>query len=280
MRQNIIKWFEKGGGMAYKTLVALVLAAFMLAAVTEELWAMQVGSLIKAEGPVELLRQGKLPALPAKVHDGLEPGDVIRTKSGGRAQVRFIDDTVLTIAPGSKVVVSEYLYDISRSFRRAVLKVFRGLTACAVSRLLQAEQPTFLMQTHTASLGVRGTKWYTLLGATYTAAFNETGVLEVCSLKKEITKKVLLKSGETSTVVLDQPPTDPKPYPYALRRLLENWLENGVPERLISMNPLELPWLKLPQFPEKPEELPEGLFVPPAVPSPGQSLPPAIERTK
>jgi hypothetical protein len=62
---------------------------------------------------------------------------------------------------------------------------------------------------------------------------------------------------------------------------LENWLENGVPERVISMAPLELPWLKLPEFPEKLEELPEGLFVPPAVPSPpGQALPPSIERTR
>lgn len=260
--------------MAYKTIMAFVLAALMLAAVSGEVWAVQVGTLIRAEGPVELLRKGKLPASPAQMHDSLEPGDVIRTKTGGRAQVRFIDDSILTVAPGSMVIISYYLYDSSRCLRRAVLKVVRGLTACVVSQLLQAEQPTFLMQTHTASLGVRGTKWYTLLGATYTAAFNEAGELEVSSLKKEIGKKVLLKSGETSTVALDLPPTDPQPYPDMMRRLLETWLVNGVPERLISMSPLELPWLKLPQFPEKPEDLPEGLFVPPAVPPPGQSLPP------
>lgn len=259
-------------------------AAFFLVVIPRGLWAADVGSLIKAEGNVEILRQGKPPAVPGKVQDRLEPGDAIRTKSGARAQVRFTDDTVLTIAPGSMVVIERFLYDGPQGFRQAALNVFRGLVACVVSRLLQAEQPTFLMQTHTALLGVRGTKWYTLLGAAYTAAFNETGLLEVSSLKKEITRKVLLKSGETSTVAFDQPPTDPAPYPDALRRLLENWLENGIPERLITMNPLELPWLRTPgkgpPFPGKLEELPEGLFVPPAVPSPGEPLQTPLERMK
>jgi hypothetical protein len=251
-----------------------VLAALLLAAVPAGLWAAEVGSLIKAEGSVEILRQGKLPAVPAQTQDRLEPGDVIRTKSGARAQVRFIDDSVLTVAPGSMVAINEFLYDGPKGLRRAVLNVFRGMVACVVTRLLKAEQPTFLMQTHTALLGVRGTKWYTLLGAMYTAAFNETGVLEVSSIQKEITKKVVLLGGETSTVAYNQPPTDPVRYPAAWRRLLDNWLENGVPESLISMNPLDLPWLRGPgkglQFPEKLEEFPEGLFVPPILRGPVQ----------
>jgi hypothetical protein len=134
------------------------------------------------------------------------------------------------------------------------------------------------MQTHTALLGVRGTKWYTLLGAAYTTAFNEKGVLEVRSLRAEITKKVVLQDGETSTVALDQPPTDPVRYPDALLRLLEDWLTRGVPERVISLSPLELPWLQRPgrgrQFPEKFDEFPEGLFVPPTLRGPERRLQP------
>ena len=262
--------------MRLKVAAVFMLAVLVMGGLPPGLWAAAVGSLVQAEGNVELLRAGKLPAIPAKVQDRVEPGDVIRTKSGARAQVRFVDDTVLTIAPGSMVAIEKYLYDGPKGVRQAVLNVFRGLAACVVSRLLQAEQPTFLMQTHTALLGVRGTKWYTLLGAAYTAAFNETGVLEVGSLKPEITKKVVLLGGETSTVALDQSPTDPVRYPDALLRLLEDWLRRGVPEGVLNLSPLELPWLQHPrrgpQFPEKLDEFPEGLFVPPTLRGPEQRL--------
>jgi hypothetical protein len=267
---------KKERDMRLKVAAVFVLATLLMAGVPVGLWAAAVGSLVQAEGNVELLRQGKLPAVPAKVQDQVETGDVIRTKSGARAQVRFIDDTVLTLAPGSMVAIERYLYDGPKGLRQAALNVFRGLVACVVSRLLAAEQPTFLMQTHTALLGVRGTKWYTLLGAAYTSAFNERGVLEVSSLKREITKKVVLLGGETSTVAFDQPPTDPVRYPDTLLRLLEDWLRRGVPEGVISMSPLELPWLQRPgrgtQFPERLEEFPEGLFVPPTLRGPEKRL--------
>lgn len=256
--------------MRIKAVAACMLVALLVAGMPVGLWAAAVGNLVQAEGEVDILRQGKLPAVPAKVRDPLEPGDVIRTKNGGRAQVRFIDDTVLTIAPGSLVAIERYLYDGPQGLRQATLNVMRGLVACVVSRLLQAEQPTFLMQTHTAVLGVRGTEWYTLLGAAYTSVFNETGELEVGSLRKEIVKKVVLRAGETATVALNQPPTDPVRYPDALRQILQKWLQNGVPQRVITMSPMELPWLRpsMPglRAPDRLKEFPEGLFVPPTLP--------------
>jgi hypothetical protein len=40
-----------------------------------------VGQVTQVEGRVELLKGGKLPATEAKAQDGVEPGDVLRTKS-------------------------------------------------------------------------------------------------------------------------------------------------------------------------------------------------------
>lgn len=262
--------------MRLKAAAVYVLVVLLVGAIPTGLWAAEVGSLVQAEGNVEILRQGKLPAVPAKVSDQLDPGDVIRTKSGARAQVRFIDDTVLTIAPGSMVAINEYLYDAPKGLRRAVLNVFRGLVSCVVSRLLKAEQPTFLMQTHTALLGVRGSELYLLLGANYTSVFNVKGIMEFASLQKEFAEKVVLLTGETSTVALGRRATEPVQYPDAIKRLLREWLQNGVPEGIIIMQPMELPWLKRPmqgpQLPEKLEEFPEGLFVPPTLRAPEQRL--------
>lgn len=257
---------------------AVVVPAFMLLVlVVQAAWAGPVGTLTQAEGNVELLRQGRLPALAVKLQDRVEPGDVIRTKSGARAQVRFLDDTVLTIAPASLVTIEAYAYDRTAGSREAVLKVLRGLVHCAVTRLIKTEQPDFLLKTHTAILGVRGTRWFTLLGARYTAFFNELGTLEVGSTAPEVTKKVILLGGETTTVPFKRPPTQPKRYPDAFRAVLRDWLHKGVPDWVISQDPFLLPWLdqgakELP-FPRL-DELPEGLFVPPrpTLPSPQERL--------
>jgi hypothetical protein len=273
MYYNVLR---KETDMRLKVAGVYFLVMLLLGAIPAGLWAAEVGSLVQAEGSVEILRQGRLPAVPGKVRDRVEPGDVIRTKSGARAQVRFIDDTVLTIAPGSMVAIEGYLYDGPKGLRQASLNVFRGLVSCVVSRLLKAEQPTFLMQTHTALLGVRGSELYLLLGANYTSAFNVKGIMEFASLQKEFAQKVVLLSGETSTAALGRRATKPVRYPYALWRLLENWLQNGVPEGVIIMHPLELPWLKQPmrepQLPEKLEEFPEGLFLPPTLRPPERRL--------
>ncbi len=240
-------------------------------------WAGPVGAFTLAEGSVELLRQGRLPALRAKVRDPVEPGDLIRTKSEARAQVQFLDDSVLVIAPGSSVTIEAYAYERAAGQREAVLKVLRGLVHCTVTRLIKTARPDFLLKTHTAVLGVRGTRWFTLLGARYSAFFNELGTLEVGSSAPEITRKVILLGGETTTVPFQRPPTPPRRYPDAFRAVLRDWLQKGVPDWVISLDPLLLPWLdqgakELPS--PRLEKLPEGLFVPPrpTLPAPQEPL--------
>ena len=58
------------------TLAALVVPLTSHAAV--------VGRFSLVTGQVDLLKQGKIPAIPAKLQDGVEIGDVIRTKSQGQ----------------------------------------------------------------------------------------------------------------------------------------------------------------------------------------------------
>ncbi len=240
------------------------------------LQATPVGSLVQVEGKVELLRQGKLPAVPAQMQDRLDQGDVIRTKSGGRAQVRFIDDTELTVAPGSMVAVESYLYDAPQGTRQAVLHVFRGLVHCVVNRLLKVEEPDFVMKTFTATVGVRGTRWFTLIGINYIGAFTEMGLLQVKSILKDITKMSLLLGGEFCLAPLNQAPTDARRFTPQTLELLRNWMRTGVPGRVLEDAGLlqrlaqtgQPPLMPLPPGQIYQREVPEGLFVPPKVPTP------------
>ena len=145
------------------TLAALVVPLTAHAAV--------VGRFTLVTGQVDLLKGGKLPAIAAKVQDGVEPGDVIRTKTKAKAQLTMVDDSVITLAPESRLAIADYQYNPAREERRAVVRLFRGLVHTVVNRIIKTEEPDFIMETHTATIGVRGTNWYTLLGPNSTGAY-------------------------------------------------------------------------------------------------------------
>ena len=117
-----------------------------------------VGRLTGVEGRVDLLKGGKLPAVALKVNDTVEPGDVIRTKSLSKAQITFIDNSLLTLSQESRLAVEEFKFDPSQDKRHAVLKIFQGLALAVVNKILKAEEPDFVIKTQTAIVGVRGTE--------------------------------------------------------------------------------------------------------------------------
>ena len=112
---------------------------------------------------MDLLKGGKIPGLPVKLRDGVEPGDVIRTKARAKAELTMVDDSIIVLAPESRLAVADYTYNPASGERRAVVRLFRGLVHTVVNRIIQTEEPDFIMETHTAVIGVRGTDWYTLL---------------------------------------------------------------------------------------------------------------------
>src|ERR1044072_28993 len=73
-----------------------------------DLYAGDVASLRSVTGPVDIMRGGALPALPAKNGAKVSSGDLIRTKTGGFAEVVYVDGTVLRISERSRVDIGEH----------------------------------------------------------------------------------------------------------------------------------------------------------------------------
>lgn len=161
-----------------KVILTLTMLALALSGAAR---AEVAGRFIQAEGQVELLKGGKPPAQPAKVDDGVEPGDAVHTKDLSRAQVKLLDDSILTIAPNSQIIIEEYLYEAAKNQRRASIQVLQGLMQAVVTRLFPGKEPDFLVKTPDAVMGVRGTEWYVLKGADtdFTDAFVKTGKILV-----------------------------------------------------------------------------------------------------
>ncbi|MFZ5452586.1 MAG: FecR domain-containing protein [Thermodesulfobacteriota bacterium] len=171
--------------------------------------AAAVGKFTKVEGQVDLLKKGKLPAIPVKPQDSVEPGDVIRTKSGGRAQITFVDDTTMSLSPGSRVAIESYMYDAAKKQRNGVVQVFYGMVYTVVNRILQTEKADIHLKTHTAIMGVRGTKWYAVLHPIATDIFNESGKVCAHNAFAEVTGEVCLKDRQFTRVAWNMPPTIP-----------------------------------------------------------------------
>jgi hypothetical protein len=209
--------------------VVFTILAFQAAALTSA-QADVVGRLTQVEGGVDILRGGKLPATPVKVADKVQPGDVIRTKSLSKAQITFIDDSTITIAPQSRLSIESYMFDSAQKKRSAVVELFQGLAHIVVSKLFQAAEPEFVLKTQTAIVGVRGTDFGMRINPNSADILNFAGRLQVGNIFPEVGQLprrafkvafdfgpagggsghwVTLKDMQGSTVARGLPPTRP-----------------------------------------------------------------------
>ena len=187
-----------------------------------------VGRFTLIKGQVDVLKGGKIPATPAKVQDPVETGDVIRTKSGAKAQLSMVDDSVITLAPESRLAIADYQYNPARGERRAVLRLFRGLVHAVVNRIIKTEEPDFIMETHTATIGVRGTNWYTLLGPNSTGVYLPQGILGVSSNLRTVPDLLRLQSGQFTKVIQGLKPSLPQALTPEILRMLERLMDTGL----------------------------------------------------
>jgi FecR protein len=188
--------------------------------------AAAVGRFSLIIGQVDLLKQGKLPAIAAKLQDGVEIGDIVRTKAKSKAQLTMVDDSVITLAPESRLAIADYQYNPAQQERRGVIRLFRGLVHTVVNRIIKTEEPDFIMETNTATVGVRGTNWYTLLGPNSTFVALRYGQLFVTPRVSGV-PGILLHSMQCIQV--------PKPFiPQVLTpeilKMLEEMMDTGLTE--------------------------------------------------
>jgi hypothetical protein len=147
-----------------------------------------VGRLTQVDGRVDLLKGGKLPATPVKVNDGVQLGDVVRTKSQSKAQITFIDNSTLTIAPESRVGIEAYMFDAAQNKRNAVVQLFQGLVHVVVNKVMKSAEPDFVVKTQTAVMGVRGTDFGVRLHPNSSDVLNFEGLLQVGNILPEVSQ--------------------------------------------------------------------------------------------
>ena len=87
------------------------------------------------------------------IDEALEQDDRIRTSQGGSIQVRFLDDTLLTIGPNSEILLDKFVFDGSKA-KSLSIEVVRGAMRFVSGT---SDHSAYEIKTPVATIGVRGT---------------------------------------------------------------------------------------------------------------------------
>jgi len=169
--------------------------------------AQAAGKLTKVAGRVDVLRVGTAAAVTVKPGDTVNVGDIIRTKSDGKAEITFIDNSVMTVGPKSRLGIDEYLFKPAEKKRAASLKLYRGKTGFIIPKpVYHASGSKFEMKTRTAVAGVRGTE-----GILYTDGVERVYVKKGVVNFSNPLGSVVVTAGKVGEAVTGAPPSE-RPY--------------------------------------------------------------------
>ncbi len=200
----------------YKRLSSLAIAHYLLLvlllAVSCLLFAGQAaaqvaGKITAIEGRVDILRAGTAAATPVKTGDAVNVGDILRTKSDGKAEITFIDRSIMTVGPKSRLGIDEYLFKPEEQKRTASLNLYRGRSGFQIPKpVYAAEGSKFEMKTKTAVAGVRGTE-----GLLYTDGIERVYVKDGVIEFKNPLGSVTVSKGEVGEIFHGKAPVE-RPY--------------------------------------------------------------------
>ena len=146
----------------YSKIVLLSLAAFSLLLstgrdVSSADASAPVAIVKKISGSATVIRQGQ----PIPATNGLKiwENDTLRTGHNGSIGIVFNDDTLLSLGPGSILVIDEFVFAPKQGKFSIVIRMVKG-TAAYLSGLISKLSPDSAhFKTPTASIGIRGTKF-------------------------------------------------------------------------------------------------------------------------
>lgn len=87
----------------------------------------------------------------------VERGDTLITGADGNLQVRFVDDALLIVRPGSRIRVDNYRAE--GNALHSVLSLIAGGLRTLTGRIGKARRDAYVLNTPTATIGVRGTDY-------------------------------------------------------------------------------------------------------------------------
>lgn len=144
----------------YLLLRSIALGITWLAAT--QAFAESVGQVKISQGSVSIERAGK--RLPAPVGTSIEAADSIVTGADGSAGITFIDNSRLSVGPGSTLAINKFTFNQTTHDGGFDSTLKRGTLSVVSGKLAKRSPDAMTVRTPSTILGVRGTEFVVKAG--------------------------------------------------------------------------------------------------------------------
>jgi len=190
----------------------LVLCATLSIAIGGALYAAEATDVV---GKITRIQQSAIAlqdAEPRVLSEGseIQLGDIISTGRDARVEIVMSDGAEVTLGERTHFVVQEYVVD--QGGNNAVMRLLEGAFKITSGSLIQTADASFLIETNTATIGIRGTTFWggSLDGEFEVALLDGKGIyVETKAGRVDLSVKgdgTLIKSGDVA-------PTTPSAWP-------------------------------------------------------------------
>jgi hypothetical protein len=116
-----------------------------------------IATVQKVSGTATVVRQGQ--TISARIGLDIYQNDTLRTGPGGSIGVVFNDDTLLSLGPESMLVIDEFVFAPRQGKFSIAIRMLKGTVAYFSGLISKLAPDSAHIETPTASIGIRGTKF-------------------------------------------------------------------------------------------------------------------------
>jgi hypothetical protein len=135
--------------------ITTIAAAVMALCASSQVLAESAGRVLALAGSATIERAGQ--QLPLKPGAMVESGDVLAVGDASTLQVRFTDESVVALRANSQFKIENYQFNKNADTDRSLLGLLKGGMRTITGLIGKANQKNYLVQTATATIGIRGT---------------------------------------------------------------------------------------------------------------------------
>ena len=182
----------------------------------------EIGNITSQTRAAQITRKGD--KILTEVNTPVEMRDLIQTLKG-RANIKFVDDTKVSVTEYSKLLIDEFVYNPEKKTGKLSLKAALGTIRYSSGKIAKNSRQNVKIKSPTASVSVRGTDFtmnvqedgatsFLLLPSTDTDGSSYVGSIDVSTLggtvtldqayeATTVTTAIAPPSGERTVVVQD-----------------------------------------------------------------------------
>ena len=93
------------------------------------------------------------------VGDPIYFGDTISTNEGGKSQILFIDQTVMTVGSNTELTIDEFVYDAENTDGKLLSTIKSGSVKILTGKISEKNPENLVVETPAGTIGTRGTEF-------------------------------------------------------------------------------------------------------------------------